>query len=686
MFNVYSPQLELLGAVEIPTSDNHSIYWQETGNLRLISLATERNVELLKNDRFIFIQDDARQGGINEAIYVIVNVSLDEEKNELTVNGKTANYLLHQRACIDQVITDTTAATALAALISANLRGLPIEIAANQAGDPTVIRYPLDGGTLDRMSQELMEYCGIGQRVEFDVGKIRLTLNTGQDSSTAVDVPVLGRQSGRARSPILTIDTSDYANVAIGTLVFKSGAEEPYIFGETGTTAADRREYYTGEIMQEAGESDEEFLSRAEELAMGMLSDHLLRTTITADISPSDYGHPYRVGDIIRARIGSVEVVKRITCATWLHDQNNDKVSLTLGDQLNTVIAEILEKTTTSSSGGGGGGVASNVKDQEQKIAGILTDFKSLYAQVDGLAAGMDAYVLTKTFEDYKYAVTRLFAAMDDQVTAQLALKVSTEDLKAELQNYALAESLGDYLTIKTAAELYTTDEDVQSIIGAYIVTDLDGNQWSLVDIASQLHETQAGLQLKADEKKVEAQGDDIAKLQEAQTTLYSRLESAESSLTLKAEASTVTALSGRVTTVEEAQSSLSARVGSAEASLKLKADSTTVTDLSGRVTTVEQSTATLQADVIELQGNVEILGNLSIDSGRLKVAKSIYTDNAVFARTFYSNDSEIHVGNNTVNITTPVSFASGGMSFGGNTYTPTTITSTAGDVTVLGY
>lgn len=94
---------------------------------------------------------------------------------------------------------------------------------------------------------------------------------------------------------------------------------------------------------------------------------------------------------------------------------------------------------------------------------------------------------------------------------------------------------------------------------------------------------------------------------------------------------------------------------------------------------------AQILADVITLQGNVEILGNLTIESGRLKVAKSILTDNAVFARTFYANDSEVHIGNNTVNITTPVSFASGGMAFGGNSYRPTEITSTTGDKTVLG-
>lgn len=92
-----------------------------------------------------------------------------------------------------------------------------------------------------------------------------------------------------------------------------------------------------------------------------------------------------------------------------------------------------------------------------------------------------------------------------------------------------------------------------------------------------------------------------------------------------------------------------------------------------------------LMADVIKLQGDTQILGNLTIESGRLKVAKSIFTDNAVWARTFHSSANEVYIGNYSVDITTSVAFASGGMTFAGNSYRPTEITSTTGEKTVLG-
>lgn len=482
MYEILSPALAKIGEPEIVISDNHSIYWQEPGAMTLIAIASPGNEALLKNDNLIYVPD----GGRGDQLYLIVNVSLDDQRQEITVNGKTADYLLHQRAAGDQVFTGTTAGAALRGLINGNLRGLPVS-AAVEAGmaDPAVVRYPLDGGALDEMAKTMMQYCGIGRRVQLTGGAVRLTFSGGVDKTGRASVPVLGMQSGRGRSPTLAIDASDYANVAVGILTYKSGTEAALETGETTATGSQRREFWVGEILQENGESDTEFRRRAEEAAAGMLADHILRTTISADIRPADYGTDYQVGDIVRVRVGSTEISKQITCATWLRDQTNDKITLQLGEPLNTVIAEIKEKKPTASSGGLGG-VRAATKEQEKKIAGLETDYKSLLAKVTDVVAGMDAYVLNNTFEDYKLAVARLFAAIqeqDNQIIAELALKVSNQDLKDELVNYALASSLSDYLTVRAAAELYVTDGDVTAAIGAYIVQDANGNRKTLAAI-----------------------------------------------------------------------------------------------------------------------------------------------------------------------------------------------------------
>ena len=436
MFEILSPDLHRIGEVETVSSDNHSIHWQESGTLVLIAAATEANLEKLQNDRFILIRDAFRQGDRLDGLYLICNVSHDEEKNEITVNGKAAPYLLHRRAMQERVLSGTTAGAALAGIVNESARGLPIHAGFVSDGDPAVIRYPMDSGAVDERCEELMSYCGIGMEAVLDSGKVLLTYSAGRDLSAQAMVPVLGRDSGRARNASLTVDTSDFFNVAIGTLAFTDGRDEEFCIGSTDTQGAARRELHIGEIAQKSGEPDEEFRARAAAQAQATLAARLLRTTITADISPADYGRPYLVGDLVRVQVGPVTIKKRITAATWLLDQSNDKISLTLGDQLQTVVAEIKEEekanaSKASSASARAGGAARKAAKNKEEIEGIKSDFKSLIARVDNVVAGMDAYVLEKVFEDYKIASARLFAALQDEdetISSQLSLQASSID------------------------------------------------------------------------------------------------------------------------------------------------------------------------------------------------------------------------------------------------------------------
>lgn len=526
MFEILSPALQKICEVELPTSDNHSIHWQEAGTLALIAVATERNLRELLPDRYILVRDDLRQGGRLDGLYLICSVAHDESKNEVTVNGKTAGYLLHQRTIGDTVLEGTTACAALAALVAGNVRGLPITAAAEAADDPEIIRYPIDGGALDEKANDLMAYCGVGMTATLDGAAVRLTFTAGRDISAQPSVPVIGKNSGWARNGSITVDNSDFYNVAVGTLAFDGGTEEPYAFGDTAATGSNRRELYIGSITQSKGEAEAAFRARADKEAQEKLVSRLLRTTINADISAADYGRPFLVGDIVRVQVGAATLRKRIVTATWLRDGNNDKVTLTMGDQLNTIVAEIKEQVKSVASSGG-----KAAKEAKKRQDGIESDFKSLIAQVTNIAAGMDAYVLNKIFEDYKTANARLFAALQeddktikselnlhaesinglqtvsaDLVTrlkdaeSGLSTKVSKTDLNTRLKDYttgtALANALKSYLTTTAAAELYVTDDDVAGIIGGYIVTDANGNKASLATILADIISLQGRVNL----------------------------------------------------------------------------------------------------------------------------------------------------------------------------------------------
>ncbi len=481
MYEILSPDLHRIGEVETVSSDNRSIHWQENGTLVLIAAATEANLVKLQNDRFILVRDAFRQGGRLDGLYLICNVSHDEEKNEITVNGKTAGFMLHQRVIGDTVLSGTTAGAALAELANGNARGLPIEAEWESAGDPEVIRYPMDGGALDEKCADLMAYCGIGMEAALKDGRIQLRFSPGRDISAIPGVPVLGQHSGWARNTSLSIDASDYCNVAVGTLVFQNNSEEPFFFGETEAAGSSRRELFIGDISQSKGESDADFRARAETEAKAKLVAHLLRTTISADISPADYGRPFLVGDVIRVQVGAVTLKKRIISATWLHDQNNDRITLTLGDKLNTVPAEIKEKQKATASSAAGAGRAA--KENKKAQTGIESDYKMLLAQVTDIVAGMDAYVLNKVFEDYKLSVANVFAALkeeDETISSQLSLQASSIEGLQEASAELTTRVSGAEASIKLNAQnidgvgksVATIQADVVELQGRVNLTD----------------------------------------------------------------------------------------------------------------------------------------------------------------------------------------------------------------------
>lgn len=440
MFDVLGTDFAKLGTVENPSSTNYSIYWQEIGGIALIAAVTPNNLTMLENDRYILVKDPVRRGMENETVYVIVNVAVDEEKAEITVNGKTADYLLHGRAMQPVVLAGTRAREAVAKNISDNLRGLPIVTGiTGELVDTEIIRYPLDGGAVDEASMDLMQYCGIGKRVWFQQDRFAFFADSGRDLTGLAHVPVFGRGSGTARNPTIAIDTSDYCNVATATLTFNDDHSEAAETGATDAAGIARRELYCGEIMQESEETEADFRARAQAEMEGMLAEHIKRISVSADIDAADLAALYQLGDIVPVKIGGYLLAKRITGIVWLKDQMNDRATLKLGDPVMTVIAEIKEKKPISSAVSNQiGGLRSGASATEKKLGVIQEDYESLLAKVDGVVAGMDAYVLNKTFEDYKFAVARLFATIEE---ANAALKVSVEKNTEDIDTIVTAQA-----------------------------------------------------------------------------------------------------------------------------------------------------------------------------------------------------------------------------------------------------
>lgn len=122
---------------------------------------------------------------------------------------------------------------------------------------------------------------------------------------------------------------------------------------------------------------------------------------------------------------------------------------------------------------------------------------------------------------------------------------------------------------------------------------------------------------------------------------------------------------------LQKASAALTTRVDGAEASISLNAKN---------IDGVASSVAAIEADVVKLQGDTEILGNLSIVDGKLKSSKGIVSDSGITGSSIYANGtgSQGIVSGRRVSCTEIV--------VGGKDYKPTEITSTTGTVLVLGF
>lgn len=194
--------------------------------------------------------------------------------------------------------------------------------------------------------------------------------------------------------------------------------------------------------------------------------------------------------------------------------------------------------------------------------------------------------------------------------------------------------------------------EKARSEITAYTYVDKDGSKHSLVDVIAKVDDTETGLSTKVGTKD-----------------LTSTLKNYALAASLK-DYLTVNAAAELYVTDADVTATIGAYI---------------VTDSSGNKRTL----AAILADVIKLQGDTEILGNLSIVNGRLNVSRSLQAS-TVFASGLTIDSGvkyPIRVGGGYLGASTTAYFESDGITLGSAKYSPQEITSTDGQKhTALGH
>lgn len=130
-------------------------------------------------------------------------------------------------------------------------------------------------------------------------------------------------------------------------------------------------------------------------------------------------------------------------------------------------------------------GTGRSLAGLQEKTKEIEEECQSLVAEIEGVKAGMDAYVLKDAFEDYKIATARLFAALEE---AGAALELKVESNKEEID--------GQIQEIETAQAALTArvgDAEASIQLNAQ---EINGVSQSVVEISADVVELQGRVDL----------------------------------------------------------------------------------------------------------------------------------------------------------------------------------------------
>lgn len=479
MFNIYSPEMAFLGELEDVSSTNLVDNWDSIGTISLTAALTQHNEALLANDRIIVLSYLPGVPGAEDDIppYIICNVQRNAQTKTLTVNGKSADYLLRYRSIIEPHFEAGPIPEAVKGLIQDNLKGIPLTVGSFPGDDRQALlpEITLESTSLSDAAFQLLQYGGYGRQLRRTENGISFLVDPGRDHRYTAEIPVLSPDNGSAIGPVVGDDGNNACNVAVARLKFgdkmpelspdpelqqeyEDGWAEIYSIGDTEATGAERRELWCGDYIQGSDETEEEFRARATEDMQRYLRENIRILNLHARIDPADYGTLYRTGDLLRAKVGDYSFERRVTSAEWTKDRNGLVCVLRLGPPTNNVLRELKKtKPMSSAVSGGIGSALGGVAKANKKILDLHRKWLTMVIAIDDVSAGLDAAI--ENFDEFKRAATSVFAQVDKN-KAGLDL-IATEDVLADLKEAktTLYAKVNDEFVKEAYLELYAVSD-----------------------------------------------------------------------------------------------------------------------------------------------------------------------------------------------------------------------------------
>lgn len=331
---LFTPDLANRHEITHAISCEFSYYYNDIGKFTVVLPMDDYNLSIAQQNSILYIVE-------RTLAYEVVEVVLDCDANEITLNGYSLNNRLERRV-VASAATIVNVESDVYKAVSENLRGLAIQLAGKKGLTETVDATSVYGESLLTAIRPVLSNAGLGQRAKFDYHTKAITweIYKGKDRTAGLDAVSFVQERGTAPGLIVDKDQSIYKNVCYCTA--KRRDETEFVVQAGQADGNERRELwaeFSGDGQGE-NESNAAFETRVRNYAALQLGSHRDRIGFETDIDGNELGTAYNVGDLVwcvSMRLG-LKYKARITGATFAQDANSQSVKITIGEPTLTVL------------------------------------------------------------------------------------------------------------------------------------------------------------------------------------------------------------------------------------------------------------------------------------------------------------------------------------------------------------
>ena len=331
---LFTPDLANRHEITHAISCEFSYYYNGTGKFTVVLPMDDYNLSIAQQNSILYIVERG-------LAYEVVEVVVDCDNNEITLNGYSLNNRLERRVVAESA-TIVNVETDVYKAVSANLRGLAIKIADKKGLTETIDATGIYGDSLLSAIQPILSDAGLGQRAKFDYRTKSITweIYKGKDRTVGLDAVSFVQERGTAPGLIVDKDQSIYKNVCYCKA--KRRDETEFVVQAGQADGNERRELWAEFIGDGQGENESNaaFETRVRNYAALQLGSHRDRIGFETDIDGDELGTAYNVGDLVwcvSLRLG-IKYKARITGASFAQDANSQSIKITIGEPTLTVL------------------------------------------------------------------------------------------------------------------------------------------------------------------------------------------------------------------------------------------------------------------------------------------------------------------------------------------------------------